>query len=120
MRASWVAVAGVVVGLALALPSVLRRPAPATGGGEQQQAQATAIAADLDARIRETSAGVQARAATLSELPRLGAAVATDQATLRDLTQDELMFRTRPNETIEIGQLPKGGAPSSLLKLPAD
>ncbi|HVV48455.1 MAG TPA: hypothetical protein VHO06_02250, partial [Polyangia bacterium] len=82
------------------------------------------IAADLDARIRETLAGVQARADTLAQLPRLGVAVATDERTVRDLTGDELAFRTRPGEHIEIAQIARqngqDGAAHTLLRLPDD
>jgi len=78
-----------------------------------------AIAADLDGRLREAAAGVHSRASTLADLPRLAAAVSTDERTVRDLTSDELAFRTRPGEIISIGQLPKkGGAPTVLLQLP--
>jgi hypothetical protein len=76
---------------------------------------------ELDARIRETSAGVQARAVTLSQLPRLGWAVSTDPTTVRDLTQDELAFRPLPGESIEIAQIPlQGGDALTLLRAPAD
>ena len=77
------------------------------------------IAAELDGRLREVAAGVHARVATLADLPRLAAAVSTDAATVRDLTQDELMFRPRPDETIVIGQIVKGQKPLVLLQLPA-
>jgi hypothetical protein len=82
------------------------------------------LAADLDARIRETLAGVQARADTLAQLPRLALAVATDERTVRDLTTDELAFRTKPGEHIEIAQVArkdgKDGAAHPLLRLPDD
>jgi hypothetical protein len=83
-----------------------------------------ALAADVDARLRETIAGVQARADTLAQLPRLGLAVATDERTVLDLTTDELAFRTKPGEHIEIAQIARGnaadGAVRSLLRLPDD
>lgn len=82
------------------------------------------LAADVDARLRETLAGVQARADTLAQLPRLGLAVATDERTVRDLTTDELAFRTKPGEHIEIAQVARhsgqDGAVRSLLRLPDD
>jgi hypothetical protein len=83
-----------------------------------EQPQLDAVAADVDARLREVAAAAQARAVTLAEMPRLMLAVATDRATVRDLTVDELAFRPRPFEAIEIGQVPKGGKPVSLLRLP--
>src|SRR5215470_215146 len=72
----------------------------------------------FDAKLRETAAGLHSRATTLADLPRLGAAVATDAATVQDLTQDELAFRLKPGETIEIGQVTKGGQALSLLRIP--
>jgi serine/threonine-protein kinase len=77
-----------------------------------------ALAAELDGRLREAQAGVHSRAGTLADIPRLAAAVSTDAATVRDLTQDELQFRPRPGEIITIGQIPKSGAPTVLLQLP--
>ena len=82
------------------------------------------LAADVAARLRETLAGVQARADTLAQLPRLGLAVATDERTVRDLTTDELAFRTKRGEHIEIAQIARSnghdGAVHSLLRLPDD
>lgn len=82
-------------------------------GGEGQ----TALS-ELDARLRESAAGVHSRASTLAELPRLSAAVSTDSATVRDLTSEELAFRPKPGETIEIGQVFKSGNVVSLIRLP--
>jgi hypothetical protein len=98
----------------------------AAGVTAPQAAGASAVAADIDIRIREASAGTQARAETLAQLPRLAVAVATDERTFRDLTADELAFRPRPDEHIEIAQIPlarRGGpepASRSLLRLPDD
>jgi len=79
------------------------------------------VAADLDALIRENAAGVKERADTLAQLPRISWAVATDEATVRDLTNEELAFRTHPGEHIEITQMQKGGGePRRLLRRPAD
>ena len=77
-----------------------------------------AIAQDVESKLRELAAGVHSRATTLADLPRLQAAVATDKATVRDLTQDELAFRPKKGERITIGQVPKRGAPQVLLTLP--
>jgi hypothetical protein len=79
-----------------------------------------AIAADLDTKLKETAAGLKSRASTIADLPRLGAAVATDAATVEDLTQEELAFRLKPGETIEIAQVTKGGQAISLLRIPKD
>jgi len=62
-------------------------------------------AAELDGRIRETTAAAHARAQTLAELPRLAWAVATDEQTMLDLTNEELAFQPAPDEVIEIGQV---------------
>jgi hypothetical protein len=62
-------------------------------------------AAELDGRIRETAAAVQARAQTLAQLPRMSWAVATDEQTMLDLTADELAFQPAAGELIEIGQV---------------
>ena len=78
-----------------------------------------AVAQELDARLRETAASASSRAQTLADLPRLGVAVATDAATVRDLTDEELAFRPQPGETIEIAQRPRrGGAAVGLLRIP--
>ena len=61
--------------------------------------------------IRETAAGVQARADTLAQLPRLGWAVATDEDTMRDLTTEELAFRPRPANTSRSRMRQGGGGP---------
>jgi len=80
-----------------------------------------AAAADLDALIRENAAAVKERAETLAQLPRIGWAVATDEATVKDLTSDELAFRTHPGEHIEITQMRRGGGePRVLLRRPPD
>ena len=81
-----------------------------------ESATPASIAKDLDGKLREQTAGLEARASTLADLPRLRSAVATDSATVRDLTQEELMFRPRPGEVIEIGQVLKGQQPVSLWK----
>ncbi len=77
------------------------------------------IAAEMDASLREAAAATRSRAQTLADLPRLAVAVATDALTVRDLTDEELAFRPRPGETIEIAQVPVGGGPPmSLLRIP--
>jgi len=89
--------------------------------GQKSPDDVRTAAADLDGLIRETTAGVQARADTLAQLPRLGWAVATDEDTMRDLTTDELAFRPHPGEHIEITQMRRGGGePRRLLRLPVE
>jgi tRNA A-37 threonylcarbamoyl transferase component Bud32 len=90
------------------------------GGGGVDRAQVAAVAAELELGLRETQAGAHSRASTLAEMPRLKNAVATDAATVMDLTQEELAFRVKEGETIEIAQIPRGGRPQTLLKLPPD
>lgn len=76
----------------------------------------------LDERLREARAGLHTRVATLAELPRLAAAVATDADTVADLSQDELAFRPHQRETIAIGQISRrtGATPVVLLLTPKD
>jgi hypothetical protein len=98
----------------------------AAEGTHPQAAGASTLASDVDIRIREAMVGAQARAETLAQLPRLAVAVATDARTFRDLTADELAFRPRRDEHIEIAQISlgkrRGGgrepAAQSLLRLP--
>jgi hypothetical protein len=100
----------------------------AAEGTHPLAAGASALASDVDIRIREAMVGAQARAETLAQLPRLAVAVATDARTFRDLTADELAFRPRRDEHIEIAQIPlgkRGGlgrepAARTLLRLPDD
>ena len=81
--------------------------------GSPAELRAIAIG-DLDMQW----AAVHARAQTLAQLPRLVAVVGTDEATVRDLTNDELAFRVRPDETIELAQRGPDGL-RALLRLPA-
>ncbi len=109
-----IALAGAGLLAALAVALVGRQATPLGG-------DVGAVAAELDAVIREAAAAVQARADTLAQLPRLGWAVATDEDTVRDMTTEELAFRTRPGEHIEIANMPKGGQEvRHLLRLPPD
>jgi serine/threonine-protein kinase len=107
-----IAAAGIAAGAAF----VVMAQKPAQGPAESDLQAAAAV---LDGSIAETAAGVHSRAATLAEMPRLQAAVATDAATVRDLTQDELAFRPRGGEMIIIGQIPKGAGPVVLLEIPS-
>jgi hypothetical protein len=84
------------------------------------QTEIERVAAEVETSLRETAAAVRARAQTLAELPRLALAVATDATTVSDLTDEELAFRPRPGERIELAQVPRaGGDPISLLRVPA-
>ena len=106
------------VGLAAAtlLAVVGGGPAPPTGASPR----VVRVGQAIDSRLREAAAGLHSRATTLADLPRLGAAVATDAATVQDLTQEELAFRLKKGETIEIGQITKGGKAVLLLRIPKD
>jgi hypothetical protein len=105
--ASFVAVVGVAAAVAVAL---LWPRAPAVDG--------VALGARLEQRLREQTAALTARVTTLAELPRLADAVATDEATVRDLTREELALSPRPGEIITIGQQFRDGRAASLLVLP--
>jgi protein kinase-like protein len=74
--------------------------------------------AAFEAKLGEKAAALSARVATLSELPRLASAVATDATTVRDLTTDELAFRPREGEIVTIAQRLRDGRRVSLLTLP--
>ena len=88
-------------------------------GGADPAQIATVLHGRVGARLSEAAAGLHGRVVTLAELPRVAAAVSTDAATVRDLTQDELAFRPRPGEVIAIGQIPRGGGRAvALLVLP--
>ena len=88
--------------------------------GDKGGAPLRAAAADLDMKQRELAAAVEARATTLAQLPRLSWAVATDEATVRDLTPDELGFRAQAGELIEVAQIQKQTHQvTPLLRVPA-
>ena len=88
--------------------------------GDKGAAPLRAAATDLDMKQRELAAAVEARATTLAQLPRLSWAVATDEATVRDLTPDELGFRVQAGELIEVVQLQrKTSQVVPLLRIPA-
>jgi hypothetical protein len=87
--------------------------------GDKGAAPLRAIAGDLDSKQRELAAAVEARATTLAQLPRLAWAVATDEETVRDLTPDELGFRTQPGELIALTQIDKKTSKAgTLLRVP--
>jgi Protein kinase domain len=104
-------IVGVGAGVGLWLASAGK---PATGPSHADGVAAADAIADA---LRGDGKGAHERAVTLAQLPRLQAAVATDAATVRDLTTEELMFRPQPKETIELGQIVDGKA-RSLLRLP--
>lgn len=83
--------------------------------------QIDAVIGELEMTVRESAAGALARAVTLSQLPRVGWAVATDEATVRDLTTEELAFRPQPGEHIEIAQVERSQRRvRRLIRIPAD
>ena len=79
---------------------------------------APTLTAELDARIRDAAAGVQARIETLAGMPSLHDSVSTDAETVRNQTQRELSFQPRSHETITIAQVPVHGDVETLLVLP--
>jgi hypothetical protein len=92
----------------------------ARGGGDGGPGAAP-VAAALDARLREARAAVNERARTLTEMPLLAHAVATDEATVRDLTGKEIGFRPRAGEALEIAQIDVATKRvATLLRLPAE
>jgi hypothetical protein len=112
-RSSLALIALGLLGTLIWIGVLARGSAPAGGPG--------AVAADVDASIRETAAAVRARADTLAQMPRLSWAVATDEATVRNLTADELAFRPQADEHIEIAQIArKDGQVRTLLHLSAE
>jgi hypothetical protein len=108
-----------VISLGAAVAGVLLGTARIPDSGPTAQ-DVEQVAADIDVAVRSSAAGVSARTQTLAELPRLALAVATDRQTVDDLTDEELAFQPRADETIELAQLPRaGGSPVSLLRRPA-
>jgi hypothetical protein len=104
---------GIAAAASWAFASTIRpRIEPALDPGEARRL----VAADAGARWT----AVEARARELAALPRLAAAVATDAATVRDLSADELAptFRVAPRESVELGQV-WGQRAVSLLRAPA-
>ncbi len=105
-------VALAAAGGVLAVADRGRAPAPSGATAEQ-------IAAAVEGRLTVARAAIGERARTLAELPLLASAVATDQATVRDLTQNEIGFRPRAGEEIEIAQVDLAtGTVAVLLRLP--
>src|SRR5689334_16380158 len=83
------------------------------------KADLAAAPAALAAQIRGAHAQANGRAAALADLKVLADVVATDAATVLDMTTAERGFRPRADERIEIGQVPVAGGPAmSLLRLP--
>jgi eukaryotic-like serine/threonine-protein kinase len=91
-----------------------------TGGMTPQASTAMMTAVDaLDGDIKAARASVKVRAATFAGLQPVQAVVATDVATAKDmLNRGELKFDVQPGEVIEVGQVPAGGEPMTLLIQP--
>src|SRR5207302_1441591 len=91
------------------------RPAPTPADTGAIDAATT----ELSTRLRDAASGASARATTLAELPRLGWAVATDAATVRDLTTEELSFQPRDGAMLPLGGMAvPEGAPRVERRLP--
>ena len=79
----------------------------------------TRPAAALAEQLRAARAQVTGRATALADLKVLADVVATDAATVADMTAAERGFRPRGDERIEIGQVAVGGgAATTLIHLP--
>jgi tRNA A-37 threonylcarbamoyl transferase component Bud32 len=79
-----------------------------------------AAVSSLDGDIKGARASVESRAKTLAEVSSVRAAVGTDAATAMDMIGREIAFKPEAGEVIELGQIPKGGAPVSFAVLPKD
>jgi Protein kinase domain len=91
--------------------------------GGMPAAQSTAMAsalAELDGAITTARGKVEQRAKTLSEVNTVINAVSTDADTAADMVGRELAFKPQEGEVIELGQIPKGATPVTLITLPPD
>jgi hypothetical protein len=119
LRGSLVAIGALLVvggGAALGY-GVTRKP---TGGmSPQAQGAMTSAVERLDGDVKAASASVKERAATLSTLLQVRAAVGTSADTAKDmLARGELQFAPQANEVIELGQLSTPDKPVTLLIQP--
>ena len=112
-----VPVGALALSLALSLAVVLWVHGRARDAEGPTRADIERQADALRRGLREHTAGLEARTRTLAELPWLAAAVATDAATVRELTTDELSLRPQPDEVIELVQV-AGTTRTPLLRLP--
>jgi len=78
--------------------------------GASAPAPSPQLMAELDAAIAQARREAEARAMALAARPRLGWIVATDEATVRNLTAAELGLRAEPGERIQLGQVMLKGA----------
>jgi hypothetical protein len=92
----------------------------AIGGMTPQATDAmTSAIGQLDGDIKAARATVHERAATLSRLQLVQGAVSADADTAKDMLKGgELRFDPQPGEVIELGQLPAGKPPMTLLIQP--
>ncbi len=112
-----------IAGTALALVggAILAYGLTRTSSGSSSPQAAAALdaaIASLDSDLKVARTSVDQRAKTLSEVSLVRNAAATDPATMIDLVGKELSFKPEPGEVIELGKIPKGGAPVSLVVLP--
>jgi tRNA A-37 threonylcarbamoyl transferase component Bud32 len=80
--------------------------------------EAQGVAQELGQALTGAIAAARARADGLAESQTLRSAVATDERTVFDLVSRDFNLTVRPDERIEIFQVPRGGRPVSLLRLP--
>ncbi len=110
--------AALVVAGGAALGFALTRKGGVEMTPEASAAMASAVG-KLDGDIRAARASVEPRARSLSENRDIGGPVGTNAATAMDMVGKELAIKLAPNESIELVQVPKGGAPETLIALPA-
>jgi hypothetical protein len=116
-RSSAIVAAGLGLAAAGALVAMSGRELPGQGPSAPEL---RSLAGEIDAALREAGAAVHSRATTIAEIPRLASAVATDAATVRDLRSEELAFKLKAGETIEIGRVFSDGRVEVFLRIPDD
>jgi tRNA A-37 threonylcarbamoyl transferase component Bud32 len=116
-RAAALLGAALVVAGGGALGFALTRKGSAEPTPEAIAAMASAVGR-LDGDIRAARASIEPRAKTLSESSYVRAGIGSDAATVTDMVGKELAFKPEPNESIELVQVPSGGAPETLVALP--
>jgi serine/threonine-protein kinase len=94
----------------------------ASGGMSAMQTAAMASAvAQLDSDVKAARASVRERANTLSTVPAVRAAVATDAPTVADMVKSgELQFQPKDGEILELGRIVKATSTAEQLMLQPD